>query len=104
MAERLLATRHSKLGEQSFAEDNEEMVHRVYVVCVQVVYKRLLIRTYHDGYEMAVVVGQRSVAPQYELLCLEEVLQVGRVRGHHPGHVVQSVVLQEGIHEQHARL
>ena len=40
--------------------------------------------THHNGDEMPIVVRKRSVTPQNEMLGTEEVLQVRRMRGHHP--------------------
>lgn len=49
---------------------------------------------------MAVVVGQRSVTTQHVLLRLEESLQVLWMVTHNLDHVFQSIVVEEGIHEE----
>lgn len=50
---------------------------------------------------MAVVVGERSIAPKDEMLRPKKVLQIRRMRRHYSRDVVQSIVLKEGIHQQH---
>lgn len=49
---------------------------------------------------MPVVVRKWSVTPQDEMLGAEKMLQVRGMRGHHPGDMIQPVVLEERIHQQ----
>lgn len=56
--------------------------------------------THHNGDEMPVVVRKWSVTPQDEMLGAEKMLQVRGMRGHHPGDMIQPVVLEERIHQQ----
>lgn len=55
--------------------------------------------THHDGDVVPVVVGQRAVAAQDEVLCPHEHVQVARVVAHHLGHMVQPVVLQKRVYQ-----
>lgn len=57
--------------------------------------------TYHDGDEMAVIVGQRSVTLENEVLGAQEDVQIGWVVTHHLTNLVQSVALEKCIDEQH---
>lgn len=56
--------------------------------------------THHNGDEMPVVVRKWSVTPQDEMLGADKMLQVRGMRGHHPGDMIQPVVLEERIHQQ----
>lgn len=59
---------------------------------------------YHNGNEMSVVVRKWTVAPKDEMLGPKEMFQVRWVRGHYPRNMIQSVILQESIHQQDMRL
>lgn len=53
---------------------------------------------------MPIVIWQRAIPSKNEVLSLEKYIQVQWVVAHNLSHMIQSIILQEGIDEQHVSL
>lgn len=65
---------------------------------------KMRVSTYHNGNEMSVIIRKWSITPKDEMLGPEEMFQIRWMRGHYPRDMIQPVVLQESVHQQHMRL